>query len=97
MCNHKKGALKKIENSTTNEWVHVTCGLHNGGIIVVTDYKEMKFAKLKPSLAIEKDKKCKTICYFCKSDVGLLKCFIEECTHHAHVYCTMKYVHEKEL
>lgn len=56
----------------------------------------MKFSKADPQQIIEKDKKSKTTCNFCKSDVGLRKCFSENCTQHAHVYCTMKYMQEKE-
>lgn len=49
-----KGPIKRIEN--TDEWVHVTCGLFNGGIIKVDDYKTMSFVK-QYNEPIEKNKK----------------------------------------
>ncbi|KAL4472243.1 hypothetical protein ABPG72_013876 [Tetrahymena utriculariae] len=96
ICNQKKGALKKIENSQTNEWVHITCGFYNKGIVKIDNYRTMSFVKQNDA-PIEKDKKAKKVCHFCKSDVGIQKCVSEGCQQHAHVYCTMIYAREKEL
>lgn len=56
-------------------------------------YKAMTFSKItdKP---LEKDKKPKVACQICKSNVGIKKCYSEDCTEHAHVYCTMKSIND---
>ncbi|EAS05817.2 PHD-finger protein (macronuclear) [Tetrahymena thermophila SB210] len=95
ICNQKKGALKKIENSQTNEWVHITCGFYNKGIVKIDNYRTMAFVK-QSDAPIEKDKKAKKSCHFCKSDVGIERCVTDGCQQHAHVYCIMNYVREKE-
>lgn len=80
-----------------NEWVHVTCGLFNGGFIKVDNYKNMSFVK-QNVMQTEKEKKYKkTSCFFCKGIVGIRKCHEKGCQMHTHVYCIFRYMNEQEI